>query len=265
MSWPSDDLITTNVDAGTDSPAAARANIFALFSKVKAVLAARGVANGVASLDAAGKVPLGQVDLSSKATKIAGGSAGNLVSRDAGGDIADAGASVAGLTALINARAPLASPNLTGNPTAPTQGPGTNNSTIANTAFVAAALTELQAFQRAELIVFDNGVGAGKWNSLVTSEAVIDTGLGSDPDVVALLLECVVPQHGFSVGEILVFNNYGYQPEYEMTAILHGDGTITVRHWNPSGVIVDLPQSTGVQRSLIKNNWRLRLVALQGG
>lgn len=40
--------------------------------------------------------------------------------------------------------APLASPALTGNPTAPTQSPGTNNTRLANTAFVAAALANIQ-------------------------------------------------------------------------------------------------------------------------
>lgn len=43
----------------------------------------------------------------------------------------------------VELRAPLNSPALTGNPTAPTQAPGTNNLSLANTAFVQAALAAL--------------------------------------------------------------------------------------------------------------------------
>lgn len=44
----------------------------------------------------------------------------------------------------INTKAALASPALTGNPTAPTQSAGNNTTRLATTAFVAAATTELQ-------------------------------------------------------------------------------------------------------------------------
>lgn len=40
----------------------------------------------------------------------------------------------------LGLKAPLASPALTGNPTAPTQTPGTNNTRIATTAYVDAAI-----------------------------------------------------------------------------------------------------------------------------
>lgn len=43
----------------------------------------------------------------------------------------------------VNGAAPLASPALTGSPTAPTAAPGTNSTQLANTAFVAAALANL--------------------------------------------------------------------------------------------------------------------------
>lgn len=45
----------------------------------------------------------------------------------------------ASLTASLNAKAPLASPALTGTPTAPTAAPGTNTTQLATTAFVQAA------------------------------------------------------------------------------------------------------------------------------
>jgi hypothetical protein len=48
---------------------------------------------------------------------------------------------VTGLDAALAAKAPLASPALTGTPTAPTATGGTNSTQIATTAFVAAAIT----------------------------------------------------------------------------------------------------------------------------
>jgi hypothetical protein len=50
---------------------------------------------------------------------------------------------VTGLDATLAARAPLASPALTGTPTAPTAAQGTNSTQLATTAFVAAAVSAL--------------------------------------------------------------------------------------------------------------------------
>ena len=44
-------------------------------------------------------------------------------------------------TAVLAAKAPLASPNLTGTPTAPTASAGTSTTQIATTAFVGTAIT----------------------------------------------------------------------------------------------------------------------------
>lgn len=55
MPWPVDDLSTAGVDSGTDTPP--RAEFFKLFQRVKALIAGRGAADGVASLDARRRVP----------------------------------------------------------------------------------------------------------------------------------------------------------------------------------------------------------------
>ena len=55
MPWPPDDLSTDGVDAGADTPP--RAEFFKLFQRVKAMIAGRGTAEGVASLDARRRVP----------------------------------------------------------------------------------------------------------------------------------------------------------------------------------------------------------------
>ena len=55
MPWPTDDLSTAGVDSGTDRPP--RAEFFKLFQRVKTIIAGRGSADGVASLDGRRRVP----------------------------------------------------------------------------------------------------------------------------------------------------------------------------------------------------------------
>ena len=55
MPWPADDLSTAGVDSGADRPP--RAEFFKLFQRVKAIVAGRGAAEGIASLDARRRVP----------------------------------------------------------------------------------------------------------------------------------------------------------------------------------------------------------------
>lgn len=61
MAWPNDDLNTSHLDADSDSPALARPMLERAIIRLKAVIAARGVRNGIASLDGAGKVPAAQL------------------------------------------------------------------------------------------------------------------------------------------------------------------------------------------------------------
>lgn len=55
-------VVTTNLDAAGDSPAAARADLKAALDEVKNVINGRAAADGVASLDSTGKVPDGQLN-----------------------------------------------------------------------------------------------------------------------------------------------------------------------------------------------------------
>lgn len=57
MAWAtSSNVITTNLDAGTDSPAAARPNIKAALDELVLVIDGRNTANGVAGLNASSKL-----------------------------------------------------------------------------------------------------------------------------------------------------------------------------------------------------------------
>lgn len=59
MTWPTDDIETTDLDAATDTPP--RPMFKRIADRLQSVIGARGQANGVASLDAAGHVPDAQL------------------------------------------------------------------------------------------------------------------------------------------------------------------------------------------------------------
>ena len=66
MAWPTDDLNTNDFDDGVnDSPALARVMLKRLIERTKTLIAARGIANGIASLGADGRVPQAQLPPSS--------------------------------------------------------------------------------------------------------------------------------------------------------------------------------------------------------
>ena len=57
MTWGNaGNVSTTNLDSGTDSPAAARADIKAAFDELSNVINGRGTTSGVAPLDASSKI-----------------------------------------------------------------------------------------------------------------------------------------------------------------------------------------------------------------
>lgn len=63
MAWPTDDIVTTAVDQGTDDPSVARVHIYTLMSRVKAIIAGRATANGVCELDGGQKIPLSRLPI----------------------------------------------------------------------------------------------------------------------------------------------------------------------------------------------------------
>lgn len=61
MTWPTDDLTTTHLDAGTDDPSQARAELLAAVQKIQAILTQRGAASGIAELDSSGLIPTNRI------------------------------------------------------------------------------------------------------------------------------------------------------------------------------------------------------------
>jgi len=58
MAWPSNtnNIVTTNLDAASDSPASARANLKDALDEIKNIINGKGEASGVASLDSNTKI-----------------------------------------------------------------------------------------------------------------------------------------------------------------------------------------------------------------
>ena len=65
------------------------------------------------------------------------------------------------ITNSIAAKAPLASPNLTGTPTAPTAGASTNNTQLATTAYVTNAISAVGAVALTDFSVTSNSASGG--------------------------------------------------------------------------------------------------------
>lgn len=61
--WPAGPTDTTDTDAATDSPATARSDLLDAIQKLNLIIAARGIADGIAGLDSNGKTPQAQLPL----------------------------------------------------------------------------------------------------------------------------------------------------------------------------------------------------------
>jgi len=104
------------------------------------LLTEKAVANGVATLDATGQIPVAQLG------NIIDGAPGLLDTLNELADAIDNNDTFANtMVTALSTKAPLASPNLSGTPTAPTPVIGSNTNQIATTAFVKAQEYALNA------------------------------------------------------------------------------------------------------------------------
>lgn len=185
MAWPSGAVVTTNVDAGTDNPQNARADLLDALQKLNQIIAHVTTfaqtflddADAAAVLATLGAAPLASPALTGNPT----------APTPSGGDNDTSIATTAFVQGEIAAKAPLASPVFTGNPTAPTPAGGDNDTSLATTAFVQGELTAKAplaspVFTGTPLETMGTGSGTaaliGKAN--VNTTAVGNVGTGTD-------------------------------------------------------------------------------------
>lgn len=205
----------------TDVDVAGVANGMALLRQASKWIPVALQINNIAGLESAlgGKATL--ADITSAINALVGAAPGALNTlnelADALGDDPNFAAT---MTAALAGKAPLASPALTGNPTAPTQAAGNSSTRIATTAFVMAALGSVTDFWANQPIgvpigVMDNLAGvtapatdkAYRYIKLTASDAYNDTILtsetisGSAPDLTAtaVILLAGSPMNGDTV------------------------------------------------------------------
>lgn len=122
--------------------------------------------------------------IASKLEAVGSATAGNVATLTSGGALQDGGT-------LLAALATLASPALTGTPTTPTAGAGTNTTQIASTAFVQQEIGSLEASSEVQL------------SATMTADLTANAahGLSAEPDLICLILECTTIDNGYQVGD----------------------------------------------------------------
>lgn len=156
----------------------------------------------------------------------------------------------------LNLKADLASPPLTGTPTAPTAAPGTNTTQIATTAFVTAATST--AITKKYL----------SSNQMITSAGplALAHGLGVVPEIVMFELECITTDAGFAAGKVIVVypaaNGLGSSGAASNGFIADKDATTINIRYGSGGTPFQVPNGTnGTIANLTNASWRFRVRA----
>lgn len=157
----------------------------------------------------------------------------------------------------ISAKAALASPALTGTPTAPTAAVGTNTTQIATTAFVNAEIANDVAV-RSAYVSSDQTITAG---GLLT----LAHGLGQAPKIIMLYLVCATAEAGYAVGDvILISNNNGTTADNRHTAAYFDATNVYIRFTSTSSaptVMAVANKTTGTTTTVANASFRLRVRA----
>jgi hypothetical protein len=163
---------------------------------------------------------------------------------DAIGDDANYAATI---TAALALKAPLASPALTGAPTAPTAAANDNSTKIATTAYVDAKIKKY--------INLNNFIAFGG-----TTESGFAHSLGAIPDVVSIDLVCGTAEGGFAIGDVVkcpTYNSYSSEDrgvQVRMTStnvyVLFGSGGVEV-----------INLSSGNRFAITAANWQFHVKA----
>ena len=141
-------------------------------------------------------------------------------------------------------RAPLASPALTGTPTAPTPALGTNSTQIATMAAVQAELSA-QKYVSGDLVIA---------NSV---QITINHGLGVEPTHISLYLKCAVAEFGYAVGDVIrIAGESDPNGPNEAIGVLVNNAQIVLRV-GESGPQAITRKDNGVGVASTAANWRL--------
>jgi len=153
----------------------------------------------------------------------------------------------------LNLKANLASPALTGVPTAPTATVGTNTTQIATTAFVLANAVISKSYTSAEQTITSAG-------SLTLAH-----GLGAEPSLIAFTLVCKTSEFGYSVNDKLYLGPVGTATsiaDQSAFACTYDGTNVYIRYGAATNVFSLLNKSTGTGSAFTNGNWRLVVKAL---
>lgn len=165
---------------------------------------------------------------------------------------------VAGVTSAIqtqlNAKAALASPALTGTPTAPTAAVGTNTTQVATTAFVNAEIAN-DVDVRSGYVSSDQTITSAGLLTLAHS-------LGQAPKIINLYLVCATAEAGWAIGDvILVSNNNTSTAENRHTAAYFDATNVYIRFASATSCFTVANKGTGAPVVVTNANFRLRVRA----
>lgn len=145
--------------------------------------------------------------------------------------------------AIAALKANLASPALTGTPTAPTAAAGTNTTQIATTAMVQSAIAAGK---------FQKAYESPQQTITAGGSLTLAHGLGVQPKLTGIYLQCVTAENGYAVGDEIVFtatNSNG--------ATIVPDATnLNIRYGSNASPFFANNKNTGTNASISNANWR---------
>lgn len=152
----------------------------------------------------------------------------------------------------LNAKAALASPALTGTPTAPTAAVGTNTTQLATTAFVNAEIAN----------DVDVRLGGVSTNQTITSGGLLTIahGLGQAPKITQFELVCITAEAGWAINDVILVHVNATSAGTDRINSCYVDATnVYFRFSNAANCFVSGNKTTGAAAALTNANWRLRI------
>jgi len=145
----------------------------------------------------------------------------------------------------LNARAPLASPALTGTPTAPTAAEGTNTTQIATTAFVQLRARYLSSGQT------------------ITSAGLVTLahGLYRAPETIQCELVCITGEANWVTNDVVLAPLNSTTSTIRFNAVYFDATNIYIRYSDQTNCFVLANKTTGAAAALTNGNWRFRVRA----